>query len=70
MNKDFDINAELNRTTAEGLKDINKEYSKRKKADNTYFQTEVEAKSWNTSEANKRKKQLYDEARRSIAQDM
>lgn len=70
MNKDFDINAELNRTTAEGLKDINKEYNKRKKADNTYFQTEVEAKSWNTSEANKRKKQLYDEARRSIAQDM
>lgn len=70
MNKDFDINAELNRTTVEGLKDINKEYNKRKKSDNTYFQTEVEAKSWNTSEANKRKKQLYDEARRSIAQDM
>ena len=39
MNKDFDINAELNRTTVEGLKDINKEYNKRKKSDNTYFQT-------------------------------
>ena len=44
MNKDFDINAELNRTTVEGLKDINKEYNKRKKSDNTYFQTEVEKK--------------------------